>query len=398
MAQLPDPTRSRAVLIGTGAYVDERIDDLPSVIRNVSELGRLLVSSEGTGLEPVCCVSVTDPYDVAAVLAPVKQAARQAEDLLLVYFAGHGVLFGRRDLYLAVSSTDPDEAWTAIPYTLLADLVRDSVASVKVVILDCCFSGRATAVLLTPMPIGDGVVEQVDIEGAYVMTSSPGTRESFAPHDSTYTVFTGTMLQVLSKAMCSIGGPLSMADLFERVRQRVKAAGYPEPQQYTTNTAGGLALVCGKNLPGRESEALAGPSVSEGATAVAAGLGILLGAAASSSLMVNSWQPGMSYVEAYGHPHQRAEAYVKRMKSLKPAPPNKGEYDRAVLSAVAATLFTIAMVVALVGFAIANKDSDVSLWRAVQAVIIMSALLSSVFVWIGVGRKLVKIIGRMKDD
>ena len=88
MVRLPDPARSRCVLVGAGSYVDERVPDLPSAARNAEALGRLLVD---TG-----CVTIVDPQDVAAVLDPVRMAAGQVEDVLLVYFAGHGLLFGAR--------------------------------------------------------------------------------------------------------------------------------------------------------------------------------------------------------------------------------------------------------------------------------------------------------------
>jgi uncharacterized protein YegL len=244
MVRLPDPVRSRAVLIGAGVYADERVTNLPSAAHNVEALGRRLA--------PMSSAVVVDPHDVAAVLEPVRTAAQEAEDVLLVYFAGHGLLFGgRRDLHLAVGGSDPEKPWTAVPYTQLADLVRDSVAAVKVVILDCCFSGRAIGVPLTVMAVGADVVEQVDVEGVYVITSSPGTRASYALPDSAFTAFTGALLEALTATTEPADGPVPLAQLFERVRRRMRAAGLPEPQQYTTNTAAGLALA---RRPGSRAE------------------------------------------------------------------------------------------------------------------------------------------------
>lgn len=241
MVRLPDPERSRAVLVGAGAYADERIPDLPSAARNVAALSRLL--------DGVKCVTAANPPDVSSVLEPVRAAARQADDLLLVYFAGHGLLIGaRRDLYLAVGDSDPDKPWTAVQYTQIADLVRDSPAAVKVVILDCCFSGRAIGVPLTPMGADEQVVEQVDVEGVYVVASSPATRHSYAPPNSEFTAFTGVLLEeIATSASSSVDGSLPLAQLFNRVRQRMRAAGLPEPQQYATNTAAALVLVPGTN-------------------------------------------------------------------------------------------------------------------------------------------------------
>lgn len=201
------------------------------------------------------CVTVVDPDDVAAVLDPVGTAAREAEDVLLVYFAGHGLLPGsRRDLHLAVGGSNPEKPWTAVPYTHVADLVRDSAAAVKVVILDCCYSGRAIGVPLTPMGIDAQALEQVEIEGVYVITSTTATRLSYASPDSTFTAFTGALLEELTAEPGGADEAVPLARTFEGVRRRMRAAGLPEPQQHSTNTAAGLALVAGDGLPNRAGQ------------------------------------------------------------------------------------------------------------------------------------------------
>lgn len=192
MVRSSNSKRSRAVLIGAGSYDNAQLPDLPAAARNVAALGGLLAVDGWT--------QVVDPLDVAAVLDPLRTASLQAEELLVVYYAGHGLLLGRRrdELHLAVGRSDLEKPWTAVPYAQVADLVRDSVATVKVVILDCCYSGRATSVPL--MTAGPGVMEQVDVEGVYVMTSSPATRPSYAPSGSAFTAFTGALLDELAAA------------------------------------------------------------------------------------------------------------------------------------------------------------------------------------------------------
>ena len=92
MVRLPDPALSRAVLVGASRYADAGLTDLPAAARNVEALGRLLAAAGP--------VVVVDPPDVAAVLDSVRTAALQAEDVLLVYFAGHGLLFGASWIYI----------------------------------------------------------------------------------------------------------------------------------------------------------------------------------------------------------------------------------------------------------------------------------------------------------
>jgi ABC-type multidrug transport system ATPase subunit len=228
------------VLIGVSEYTDDGLTDLPAAGTSVQDLHEVLTDPRATALEPQSCVAVTNPATADKLMRPVAASAAAAQDLLLVYFVGHGLLGGRGDLHLAISSTEPGLAWTALPYSQLADEVRKSDANIKIVILDCCFSGRATDV-----PLSDGTVEDLEIDGACVLASSSRTKKSFAPVGMRHTVFTGAMLDVLTEAMNMPGGPLPLADMFGRIRRKVKGAGYPEPQQSNTNTAALIALVSG---------------------------------------------------------------------------------------------------------------------------------------------------------
>ncbi|WP_328471760.1 pentapeptide repeat-containing protein [Actinoplanes sp. NBC_00393] len=244
MARLPDPRRSRVVLIGAAKYVHPGLDDVPAVAGNLAALHRLLTDPDATGIDPAVCRMVPDPPDLAAVMEPLHEAASQAEDMLLVYFTGHGLPSDDGGLRLAVSGTDPRQSWTSVPYTEVAEQVRSSAAEVRLVILDCCYSGRAIG-QLSQSELGP----QVDIFGAYVLTSSSDVLPSFAPPGEPHTAFTGALLDVLTAAQRGPGGPLPMSALFDRVRRRVRAAGFPEPRQVNTDRAGLLALVSGTGQP-----------------------------------------------------------------------------------------------------------------------------------------------------
>jgi uncharacterized caspase-like protein len=51
---------------------------------------------------------VADPKDEVAVGAALTRAVREAEDLLLVYYAGHGLLDDDGLLHFALADTDPE--------------------------------------------------------------------------------------------------------------------------------------------------------------------------------------------------------------------------------------------------------------------------------------------------
>jgi hypothetical protein len=65
------------------------------------------------------------------------------EDELLFYFAGHGVM-SHGDLYFVLDTSKADRLpGTALAWTSIKQFIRASLASRKVVILDCCHSGEA---------------------------------------------------------------------------------------------------------------------------------------------------------------------------------------------------------------------------------------------------------------
>ena len=64
------------------------------------------------------------------------------DDLLLLYFSGHGVLDDQGRLYLAVKDTERSLLRaTGIPAAYITDEMNNSRSQRQVLILDCCHSG-----------------------------------------------------------------------------------------------------------------------------------------------------------------------------------------------------------------------------------------------------------------
>ncbi|MEU8820284.1 caspase family protein [Actinoplanes sp. NPDC048796] len=235
--RLPEPGRSRAVLVGSGHYQSDGLKDLDAAVHNVSDLRDVLVDASLSTFTAATCEVVTDPASVADVLNPVKAAAHEAEDLLLVYFAGHGLLFGRnRELHLATTQAS-DDPWLSVSYRAMADLIESSDAKTKIVVLDCCYSGRAV-----DLPLGL-TVNGFDIGGAYVLTSSSQIKRSIAAEGARNTAFTGRLLALMRDGLAGADDLLSMRTLYANVRDQLSEAGLPLPLQLDGNTAGSMALV-----------------------------------------------------------------------------------------------------------------------------------------------------------
>ncbi|MFI9045315.1 caspase domain-containing protein [Streptomyces sp. NPDC053427] len=233
---------SRAVLIGTGRFSNAGLPDIPSVAANLRALHATLTDPAHGLLAPEHCRVVSDPADQATVGAALSWAVREATDLLLVYYAGHGVLDGDGLLHLGLRHTDIGQVgFSAVPIELIKRNVGDARAASRVLIVDCCFSGRAVSAMAEPTNLAVG---QLDLTGTYTLTSTTKTAPAHAPFGATYTAFTGALLDGLAQP-----SPLSLDELHGHVDRELHGLGLPRPQRRSAGATGALMLVRGPVRP-----------------------------------------------------------------------------------------------------------------------------------------------------
>ncbi|GAA3288973.1 caspase family protein [Dactylosporangium vinaceum] len=237
--RLADPAASRAVLIGCADYLE--LEPLPAIHNNLAELAELLQDGDLWGLPASHCTVLANPSTIDEVLDAVHAAAVAATDLLLVYYAGHGLLDQRSNLFLTLAGSSPIRLHKAVRYDdLRREVIDTAVCPAKVVILDCCFSGEAMA---GGMSAGPTIADQARMEGTYLLTASEETKLASAPIGEEFTAFTGEIVRALRGGVT--GGPdlLDLDTLYRHVRQELAAKGRPIPQQRARNDGRSLALV-----------------------------------------------------------------------------------------------------------------------------------------------------------
>ncbi|MBP2327652.1 hypothetical protein JOF56_008037 [Kibdelosporangium banguiense] len=242
MARLPEPGRSRAVLIGTGDYQDPALEPLPAVANNLTDLAGVLTAQQGAGLPGGHCEVLRDPPAQAAVGDHIVAAAGAAEDVLLVYYSGHGLMSwdGNNELFLALRDTKTKQLRTsALRYADLRQDILDSSAKTKVLILDCCFAGRTLDHTMSEP--ADTLLSEVDIAGTYVLAATEN--RALAPPGWRNTLFTGELLRLLWEGVAAEPGVLLTLDvLFREVRAAMSRHNWPEPRSNNRNSAAHLAL------------------------------------------------------------------------------------------------------------------------------------------------------------
>ncbi|MEV7238849.1 caspase family protein [Streptomyces sp. NPDC051020] len=242
MSVLPDPNTSRAVLIGTWRYTDPALTNLPAVAENLTALDRLLCDPGIWGLPETHCTVIPNPATAAEVVDPIIEAAEQATDTLLVYYAGHG-LIARRDaeLHLALTGSRPNAAHTALPYATIRDELLNTRARRQVVILDCCYSGRALG-RMAPVDAATVLADEATIEGTYLIAAAAETRTALSVPGERHTAFTAELLTTLGLGIPGQGPHLDLDTLYRHIEATLRAKQRPLPQRRIRNTADRLAF------------------------------------------------------------------------------------------------------------------------------------------------------------
>ncbi|MFZ3474730.1 caspase, EACC1-associated type [Streptomyces sp. 4.24] len=238
--ELADPQASYAVLIGTSVYTGTGLKDIPPVANNLEELGRLLEDPGIWGLPPGHCVRLPEPSSAAQVLDAVREAAEQAADTLLVYYAGHGLSDPDSDeLLLTLPSSDPERSYSSLRFEELRREIRHASGKLnKVVILDCCYSGLAMAGAMGGSATESvALAEQTRIAGSYLLTASAATREALWLDDEPYTAFTGELIHLLEHGLPGGGQVIEVGQVYDHVLAELRAKGRPIPQQRVSNTS-----------------------------------------------------------------------------------------------------------------------------------------------------------------
>jgi len=231
----PDGGGSRAVVIGSAVYDDEKIKGYPAIGRSAECIARLLERSPMWG--PGSCRLVLDPVMPHEVCRAIVEADGEVGNggTLLVYYIGHGEYWtdgAPPDVYLALRTSICRQEWSFLGSRYVYRVMRESEAVRKVLILDCCNSGLVDGVL------GEGArpqwMEEIERHGTCVLTATK--RESWSQGadaedtDKRYTAFSGCLVQILENGIEDGPLDLTVLDIFNALDHRLPQRGHPRPE------------------------------------------------------------------------------------------------------------------------------------------------------------------------
>ncbi|MFD6395560.1 caspase family protein [Nocardia sp. NPDC060249] len=232
----------RTVLIGASRFSHPDFHDLPAVANNINDLAERLTSPSGGAVAEQHCTVLHNPSMPGQVGTAITQAAAEAEDVLLFYFSGHGKLDQAGNLHLVLPDSDPDQIeLSSVPFGVVKRHISKSRAQARIVILDCCFSGNAIETMSTSADLV--TFETQNIEGTYVLTSSPKNKPSLAPTDGRHTAFTAALLAAATDT------DLTLDQLYASTAKILRGRSQPEPQCRVHNSAHALRLFAPPTTP-----------------------------------------------------------------------------------------------------------------------------------------------------
>jgi hypothetical protein len=220
-------SRWRAFIIGENGPSEEAITPLIFAERDASRLAAVL-SSESLAYDIVH----SGPCSAVEHLSRLDAFASDSErdDLLMVYFSGHGYL-PRTGLYLLCGTSNLTRSLvtTAIPLSTIRAILENCKARTKILILDCCHSGAAGSnVWGTKSPLNQPGL-RLDAETRDAASLVIAASERFSSARESHELGGGVMTSFLIEALEAPDGSdkdqdgrLSVADTMEWLRLRTR--------------------------------------------------------------------------------------------------------------------------------------------------------------------------------
>jgi uncharacterized caspase-like protein len=129
-----------ALIIANSEYNDPKLARLVTPSKDAEALAEVLGDPKIGGFEVIPLINQEQRLVRREIERLYKR--KKKDDLLLLYYSGHGIMDDHRHLYLAVKDTETAFASsTAIEAAFVCDQIDKSDSRRKVVMLDCCHSG-----------------------------------------------------------------------------------------------------------------------------------------------------------------------------------------------------------------------------------------------------------------
>ncbi|WP_159785705.1 caspase family protein [Sodalinema gerasimenkoae] len=189
-----------ALLIGVSHY-KPGLTALPGAVRDVEAMQQVLEHPNIGGFDDVVCLVNPDRQQMEQQIEALFSNLKK-DDVVLLFFSGHGIKDEIGALYFATSITQKKADGqilksTAVSAGFIQDMMAESRSKRQVVILDCCFSGAFAEGMTAKDDGGVDVQAQLGGEGRAVLTSSTSLQYSFEQDGESLSLYTRYLVEGL---------------------------------------------------------------------------------------------------------------------------------------------------------------------------------------------------------
>ena len=221
---MPETPNKFALLIGVSQY-GEGLPPLSATPQDVAALKRVLKNPTMAEFDQV--ETLVNP-DLVTMQQAIQKLYRQRakDDLVLLYFSGHGITDDNNHLYFATRLTSKDgfEA-TAVPARFVQQQSMQCYARRQILILDCCYSG-AFKDGWQAKAAGLDLRQELGGEGRVVLTSSTATQTSFQQESAELSLYTQYLVEGIETGAADgdRDGKIFVRELHDYVKGKVQEA------------------------------------------------------------------------------------------------------------------------------------------------------------------------------
>ncbi len=242
-----------ALIIASAQYSDPLLCQLQAPQADATSLSEVLSNADIGGFQTKALID-RPSYEVAAAIEEFF-LDRSLDDLLLLYFTGHGIKDADGRLYFATTNTKRNLLLaTAVAASFVNDAMLRSRSRRQILILDCCHSGAFARGMVAKSDSSVGTRDCFEGTGRIVLTASDATQYALEAEKVTgsgvRSIFTEVLVAGLKsgEADTNCDGLISLDELFayaeDQVRERTPSQ---KPMKWALGATGAMIIAQNKN-------------------------------------------------------------------------------------------------------------------------------------------------------
>ena len=239
--------KKRALVIGINEYEDTGFDQLKYAESDAKAIYDILVNQDiGEFVkEDVILLTGKPKSDIEESLEKILNEAKR-EDLVFIYFAGHGKLDKSANLCLAARNTKTDRLLaTSIHLEHIRRIIDQSDCKRIVFIIDSCFSGAA-GLSFRSGDVPAESFEQISGQGKVIISASQAFERARERDDIGHGIFTYNLVKGLEEGEADHDGDgyISVEELYKYISKNVKAEtkGQQVPMKWGIDEKGEIVI------------------------------------------------------------------------------------------------------------------------------------------------------------